>query len=200
MTRSAPTVRESPARSPSKTSAPRVDQQHAVAEPLDVAHVVGGQQQGRAVGAALGDQELAQPLLGEHVEADGGLVEHDQRGGVQQCRGHLGAHPLAQRELTHRGAEEIAHLQALHQLLGAGALGGGVRGSGSRPGSGTTRAHGRSHHSCERCPKTTPTRRARRRRSSTGRSPQVRTVPEVGTRMPVSILMVVDLPAPLAPM
>ena len=34
----------------------------------------------------------------------------------------------------------------------------------------------------------------------TGSSPQVRTCPAVGTRMPVSILIVVDLPAPFAPM
>ena len=59
---------------------------------------------------------------------------------------------------------------------------------------------GRSHHSCDRCPKTTPISRASRRRSATGRSLQVRTSPEVGTRMPQSILIVVDFPAPLAPM
>ena len=40
----------------------------------------------------------------------------------------------------------------------------------------------------------------RRAGCRTGSSPQVRTVPDVGTRMPVSILIVVDLPAPLAPM
>ena len=59
---------------------------------------------------------------------------------------------------------------------------------------------GRSHHSWLRWPKTTPIRRARSRRRRTGSRPQVRTEPEVGTRMPVSILMVVDFPAPLAPM
>ena len=59
---------------------------------------------------------------------------------------------------------------------------------------------GRSHHSWDRWPNTTPTWRANRRRSWSGRSPQVDTSPAVGTRMPVSILIVVDLPAPLAPM
>ncbi len=59
---------------------------------------------------------------------------------------------------------------------------------------------GRSHQSWLRWPNTTPISRASTRRCGTGSSPQVRTVPEVGTRMPVIILMVVDLPAPLAPM
>ena len=57
-----------------------VDDEHAVAEPLDVAHVVGRQQQRRAALAPLADEELAQPLLGEHVEADGRIVEHEQVG------------------------------------------------------------------------------------------------------------------------
>ena len=61
-------------------------------------------------------------------------------------------------------------------------------------------ASGRSHHSCERCPKTTPIRRDSSARCSTGRSPHVVTRPAVGVRMPVSILIVVDLPAPFAPM
>ena len=61
-------------------------------------------------------------------------------------------------------------------------------------------ASGRSHHSWLRWPNTTPIRRASSRRCRTGSSPQTRTRPEVGTRIPVSILMVVDLPAPFAPM
>ena len=58
--------------------------------------------------APLGAQELAQPLLGQHVEADGRLVEDHQAGRVQQRGGDLGAHPLAQRELAHRRREELA--------------------------------------------------------------------------------------------
>jgi hypothetical protein len=61
-------------------------------------------------------------------------------------------------------------------------------------------ASGRSHHSCDRWPKTTPIRRASSRRCLTGSSPQVRTRPALGVRMPVIILIVVDLPAPFAPM
>ena len=61
-------------------------------------------------------------------------------------------------------------------------------------------SNGRSHHSAERCPNTTPILRASTLRSGTGRSPQVRTLPEVGVRMPETILMVVDFPEPFAPM
>ncbi|HUF40214.1 MAG TPA: hypothetical protein VMN57_16950, partial [Anaerolineales bacterium] len=54
----------------------------------------------------------------------------------------------------------------------------------------------RSHQSCERCPKTTPLLRALATRSRCGSRPSTRTVPLVGSRMPVSILIVVDFPAP----
>ena len=58
-----------------------------------------------------------------------------------------------------------------------------------------------SHHSCVRWPKTTPMvlhiRGALPPRNETVR-PAIS--PDVGTRMPVSILMVVDLPAPFGPM
>ena len=117
---------------------PAVDEEHPVAEALDVAHVVGGQQQRRPVLAPLGDEELAQPLLGEHVEPDRRLVEDHQAGGVQQGGRDLGAHPLAERELPDRGRPELAHLEALDQLVGAGRARGPGPGRGWRRGSGTT--------------------------------------------------------------
>src|SRR5947209_15713061 len=58
---------------------------------------------------------------------------------------------------------------------------------------------GKSHHSCERWPKTTPMRLASSLRWRRGLSPATLTVPPLGWRMPVSILMVVDLPAPFGP-
>ncbi|CAM5683478.1 hypothetical protein SVIOM74S_03710 [Streptomyces violarus] len=58
---------------------------------------------------------------------------------------------------------------------------------------------GRSHHSCVRCPNTAPTLRALRSRLRYGTTPATRASPDVGVRMPVSILMVVDLPAPFGP-
>ena len=193
-TRCAPTVRESPARVPSQTSAAAVDEQHPVAEPLDVAHVVGGQQQGGAVLAALGDEELAQPLLGEHVEADRRLVEDHQAGGVQQGGRHLGAHPLARGRAAARawrGTRSARGARPARRCARSPRRG---RGRGSRRGSRTTRAPGG--------PTTAGCAGRRRRRPrgpacagrAPGCSPQVVTVPRVGTRIPQSILMVVDLP------
>ncbi len=59
---------------------------------------------------------------------------------------------------------------------------------------------GRSHHRVVRCPKTTPMRCASRVRSRDGSMPATRSRPPLGVRMPVSILMVVDFPAPFGPM
>ena len=59
--------------------------------------------------------------------------------------------------------------------------------------------NGRSHHNWLRWPNTTPILRALRSRSCHGTDPATSTTPLVGTRMPVSILMVVDFPAPLGP-
>src|SRR5579885_280203 len=58
---------------------------------------------------------------------------------------------------------------------------------------------GRSHHNCVLCPKTSPMRRANSRRWETGLNPATRTAPPLGTRIPVSILIVVDFPAPFGP-
>jgi hypothetical protein len=73
-----------------------VDDEDPVAEPLDVTHVVRREQEGRAPFGPLGDEELAQPLLRQHVESDGRLVEDEQLRRVEQGRGELRAHPLAQ--------------------------------------------------------------------------------------------------------
>ena len=67
-------------------------------------------------------QELAQPLLADDVQADRRLVQDQQLGGVQQRRGDLAAHPLAERQLAHRGVEAAAQLQQLDQLVGAAPL------------------------------------------------------------------------------
>ena len=58
---------------------------------------------------------------------------------------------------------------------------------------------GWSHHSSVRWPKHTPMRRISAMRSFAGSSPSTRTVPSLGSRMPESSLIVVDLPAPFAP-
>ncbi len=105
-----------------------VHDQDPVAEPLDVAHVVRREQQRRAVLATLGDEELAQPLLGQHVQADRRLVEDHQVRAVQQRGRDLGAHALPQGQLPHRRGQELPHLQHLDELGGPDALVGGGQG------------------------------------------------------------------------
>ncbi len=59
---------------------------------------------------------------------------------------------------------------------------------------------GTSHHSWLRWPKTTPSRATWRFRSVQGVRPSTVQAPLSGRRMPLRILMVVLLPAPLGPM
>src|SRR5215475_10634183 len=59
---------------------------------------------------------------------------------------------------------------------------------------------GKLYQSWERWPKTMPMRRASWRRCCQGTKPATSAWPALGRRMPVSLLRVVDLPAPLGPM
>ena len=58
---------------------------------------------------------------------------------------------------------------------------------------------GKSHQSWLRCPKTTPMLKAFRVRCFQGTRPSTSMMPDVGASIPVSILIVVDLPAPFGP-
>ena len=96
---------------------PVVDHDHPATERLDVLEVVGGEQQR---GAPLGverSQELPQPALAHHVEADRRLVEVEDLGVVEQRRRDVAAHPLSEAQLAHRGVEQVAQRQQLHELL-----------------------------------------------------------------------------------
>ena len=88
-----------------------VDEDDPRAQPCDIPHVMSGEQQRGAMLDPLLDEELAEPLLAEDVQPDGRLVEDDQLGSVEQGRSDLAAHPLAERELAHRGPQRGAHLQ-----------------------------------------------------------------------------------------
>ena len=56
------------------------------------------------------------------------------------------------------------------------------------------------YQSCDRWPNSVPIRAASSRRFFQGTIPSTAASPLVGWRMPVSILIEVDLPAPLGPM
>ena len=110
-----PTGEEMPSSSDTRAPAPAVDHDHPVAQPLDVAHVVRGEEERRAALGALAGEEAAQVLLADHVEADRRLVEHGEGGGVQQGGGDLAAHALPQRQRAHGARQERREVELVGQ-------------------------------------------------------------------------------------
>src|ERR687888_132363 len=90
-----------------------VDHEQPVAKPLDVAQVVRRQQHGDAALAVDLDEEVADALLRDDVEADRRLVEEEELGLVQHRRGQLAPDPLAERQLAHRRVQERIELEHL---------------------------------------------------------------------------------------
>lgn len=100
------------------------DDDHPLGQGLDVVHVVGGEQHGHAALAVQALDEVAHRQLRRRVQADGGLVEEEHVGLVQQGRGDLRAHPLAQGELADRLVEQGLQAKHLDQFVaGAGVAG-----------------------------------------------------------------------------
>ncbi len=52
-------------------------------------------------------------LLGDHVQADGRLVEQDQLRSVEQRGGNLTAHPLTEGQFPHGSLQQVPDLEAL---------------------------------------------------------------------------------------
>ena len=73
--------------------------------------------------------EGADAALHGDVEADRRLVEEEHLRVVQQRAGDLALHPLAEAEVAHRLAQQLAELQQIDQLVQPGAeIGtGGIR-------------------------------------------------------------------------
>jgi hypothetical protein len=99
-----------------------VDQHQPRAQRLDVVHVVGGEQHRGAALAVLPAHEVAHGELRGGVEADGGLVEKQDLRPVQQRRGQVAAHALAEAQLAHRGVEQRREVEHGHQLVEHGAV------------------------------------------------------------------------------
>jgi hypothetical protein len=83
---------------------------------LDVRDVVRGEEDRRPRRLVEGDEQLPEAPLGQQVEPDGRLVEEQDLGVVQQARGQLAAHPLAQGQVAHRLVEEVAGVEQLAEL------------------------------------------------------------------------------------
>src|SRR6185312_10507600 len=94
-----------------------VDDDHPLAELLDVRHVVAGEQDGDAVDAVVFAQELADGLLRDDVEADRRLVEKEHPRPVEEGGDQLHLHALAEGELAHHHVELVADPEQFDQLL-----------------------------------------------------------------------------------
>jgi hypothetical protein len=68
----------------------------------------------------------AHGLLADHVQADGGLVEKEDFGAVQQGRGQFPAHPLSQGQLPHGNVQKGIHVEQVPAPPKAGSVFEGV--------------------------------------------------------------------------
>ena len=98
------------------------DDDDALGQRLDVVHVVRRQQHGHALLAVEPPHELAHGELRGRIEADGRLVEEQDRGIVQQGGGELRPHALAERELAHRLGQQPLEPQHGHELVASAAI------------------------------------------------------------------------------
>ena len=94
-----------------------VDDDHPLAQRLDVGHVVARQQHRRARPLVVLGEERADPLLGGDVEPDRRLVEEQHRRPMQQGAADLGLHPLPERQVADRLGDQVAEVEELDQLV-----------------------------------------------------------------------------------
>ena len=87
------------------------------AQRLDVGHVVAGQQDRRPVARGVGGDEGADAALGGDVEPERRLVQEEHPRPVQQRAGDLALHPLAEREVADRLAQQLPEVEQLDQLV-----------------------------------------------------------------------------------
>src|SRR5579859_2394880 len=90
-----------------------VDNHDAAAELFDVVEIVGGEKDGGFVALIDGAEKLANVILGDDVEADGGLIEKQNRRIVQQRGGQVAAHALAERKLANGNVEQFGEAEDL---------------------------------------------------------------------------------------
>ena len=150
-----------------------VDHDHPVAQRLDVLQVVGREDEGGAALVVERAEELAQATLAHHVQADRRLVEVEHLGIVQQRRGDVAPHPLAEAELAHRGVELVAEVEQVDEPVEVVAVARRGRSGTSSAAGRTSRAAGgpTTASSAGRRPPRCDARARRGRGSGPGRPP-----------------------------
>ena len=92
---------------------PLVDDDYPLAQLLDIAQIVGGQDDSRFVPLIDLLDELPDGVFRLHIQADGGLVQKQYVWGMEHGRHQIAPHPLTKRELPHRGVDEPVDLEDL---------------------------------------------------------------------------------------
>ena len=90
-----------------------VDDDHALAERFHVGHVVAREQNRGAVTLVVLGHERADALLHRDIEADRRLVQEKHLRPMQKRADDLHFHPLAEREVAHGLAHEVADIEQL---------------------------------------------------------------------------------------
>ena len=93
-----------------------VNDDDALAERLDVGHVMAGEENGGFLGGVVAADKFANGLLGNDVEADGGLVEKQDAGLVEQGGDEFHFHAFAQTQLADGDVELVLDAEEFGQL------------------------------------------------------------------------------------
>jgi hypothetical protein len=94
-----------------------VNDENPLAQFDHVCHVVAGEEHRRPVLAVVGLDEAPQPALHRHVETEGGFVEEQDLGGMQEGAHQLDFHPFTKGEVAYRLGDDVAQFQQLDVLV-----------------------------------------------------------------------------------
>ena len=83
------------------------DDEHPLAQRLDIAHVMACEQYRRLLRLVVFPQASLNGLLGHDIQTDGGLVEHQHPGFMKQACDEFHFHSLTKRQFTDRLAQEL---------------------------------------------------------------------------------------------
>ncbi len=94
-----------------------IDDDYPIANVFDVADIVGSKEDGRSRIAVDLIDDVAEFLLGDHVETDGRFVQEKDLGVMDEARGDFGAHALAKGKLSDRRRVEVADFEGRNEKI-----------------------------------------------------------------------------------